>query len=148
MTSLTIDAEARQVATGVREANLPKAEWTHRAHWLAAFVIAIEEDDPAAAMAKAIPLYNEAVGTANTDTEGFHATITFACMAAAQILITDGHAATVAQRVDQLMTGPLGGLAWLERHYSKPLLWSVQARRTIVEPDLRPLSDLRASLAG
>lgn len=148
MTSLRIDNEARRIATGLRRANLPKHAWTHRAHWPAALVFAIEEENPAAAMAQAIPPYNEAVGTPNTDTEGFHATITFACMQAAQVIVAESPAITVAERVNQMMTGPLGGLGWLERHYSKPRLWSANARRSVVEPDLLPFTSLPSSLSG
>ena len=74
----TLDAEAGRIADGLEQATLPRAEWTHRAHVLAATAL-VRRHGGAEALARlrlAIPRYNEATGTANTDTSGYHDTLT------------------------------------------------------------------------
>lgn len=57
---------------------LPKAEWTHAAHLTAGacFVHQLGETAAVEHMRLCIPRYNESVGGKNTDTSGYHDTIT------------------------------------------------------------------------
>ena len=62
-----------------RAGALPKPSWTHAAHvavcaWHAYGSVAA--DEVFAAMKRGIVAYNEAVGTANTPTSGYHETLT------------------------------------------------------------------------
>jgi hypothetical protein len=57
---------------------LPKSAWTHVAHLRVGLwhVRRLGETGALTALRSAISSYNEAVGTANTDTSGYHETLT------------------------------------------------------------------------
>ncbi len=56
---------------------LPKSEWTHEMHLMIGFYMVITHKNEAMAhIRQAIWAYNEAVGTINSDTSGYHETIT------------------------------------------------------------------------
>ncbi|MEO1656879.1 MAG: hypothetical protein AAFR65_04090 [Pseudomonadota bacterium] len=135
------DDEISEVVRQLQDCTLPKDEWTHAAHWAAALAIASAEDEPFAVMAATIPPYNEAVGGQNTDTEGYHDTITYACMALAEMVVGEAEGRSLSDIHAAVMASPLGGMDWLKRHHSPEILWSVAARRKAVEPDLAPLKD-------
>ena len=136
-----IDSEAEALARAFRDFTLPKAGWTHRAHWTVALVFLLTEDEPGPAIASAIARYNEATGTPNTDRGGFHATITEASMRVAGMALgTLPRETTVSAAVERLMASRFGTMAWLAEHYSDGLLWSVEARRAWREPNLAPLT--------
>jgi hypothetical protein len=76
----------------------------------------------------------------NSDSEGYHETITR--------LFLDGVRQFVAQAdatgplhdlVNQLLLSPTGQRDWPLRFYSRERLFSVEARRHFVDPDLEPL---------
>ena len=85
--SLTValtDDDIARIATGVIDRTLPKSEWTHAAHFAAAVWVLTRPDmDAARDMPGLIRAYNTATGVANTDTEGYHETITLASIRAA-----------------------------------------------------------------
>jgi hypothetical protein len=60
------------------DSTLPKSRWTHEAHLAvgAHYVFRLGEDAAMDAMRKRVRFYNEAVGTANTATSGYHETLT------------------------------------------------------------------------
>ena len=91
-------------------------------------------------MAPVIRRYNEAVGVPNSDTRGYHATITEASLrATAQALAEAGPDAPLAPVLAALLASPLGQSRWLLAHWSEPRLMSLAARRGWLEPDLAPL---------
>jgi len=144
MTTLTFSSESEihRIGLGVIDLTLPKAEWTHAAHFAAAlWLMRYRPDiDAAARMPGMIRAYNEATGVANTDTEGYHETITQASLRAARDWLDGNDPQTpVFVLVNALMTSPLGRSDWLLAHWSRPRLFSVTARRQWVDPDLDPL---------
>ena len=134
------DAVAR-IAHGVIARTLPKPEWTHAAHFAA--VLWLLRTRPVAVVVAEMPglirAYNVATETPNTDTGGYHHTITLASVRAAADFLGryradhDLHAI-----VDDLMASPLGSPGWLLDYWSKARLFSVEARRSWAEPDLQP----------
>jgi len=72
------DADIERVALGLQDHALPKAQWTHAGHFAAALWLLRRrpEIDPPREMPAMIRSYNEAVGGVNSDTEGYHETIT------------------------------------------------------------------------
>jgi hypothetical protein len=133
------DAIAR-IGTGLISRSLPKKDWTHAAHWAAAFWLLSRHGDAAMQqMPDLIRAYNEAVGVANTDSGGYHETITQASLRAARAWL----AAHTGEPLHAALTAFLAmGYAdpqWLLTHWSKVTLFSVAARRSWVEPDLQPL---------
>lgn len=136
------DAAIASLAQRMIERSLPKAEWTHRGHWALALWLTRHRPDLAAGdhVRQLITRYNEATGTPNCDSEGYHHTITLASMrAAADLLRASAPDAPLAPVLDGLMASPLGKPEWLLRHWRRETLFSVKARRDWAEPDLAPL---------
>src|SRR5258707_130291 len=80
------DDEIAAIGVGLLDLSLPKPRWTHAAHFAAAlWLISCRQDlDASRDMPGFIRAYNEATGVANTDTEGYHETITQASLRAAR----------------------------------------------------------------
>lgn len=139
MTSLN-DADIDRIAHGVIARTLPKAAWTHEAHFAAAiWMIARHGDDAFAMMPGLIRAYNEATNTPNTDTGGYHETITQASLRAARSVLRAHEGAALSSVLDALTAREFGASGWLMAYWRKETLFSVEARRTWVEPDLQPL---------
>lgn len=138
----TDHAELAAIADGVIARTLPKPAWTHAAHFAAAVWIVARRPDLVAErdMPGLIRAYNEATDTPNTDTGGYHETITQASLAAVRAFLsglppeTPPHAA-----LNALLASELGNKDWPLAYWSRERLFSVEARRGWVEPDLAPL---------
>jgi hypothetical protein len=136
------DDDIERLARGVIDGSCPKAEWTHAAHFaVALWILRHGPDRPAeTVLADIIRSYNEATGVRNTDTSGYHETITQASIRAARAWLgryPGSH--PLHDLIDLLMETPLGSSKWVLSHWSKEGLFSVEARRFWVEPDLRTL---------
>jgi hypothetical protein len=86
-----------------------------------------------------IRAYNEATGVANDDTQGYHDTITFASLRAGNAWLAARAGVALHRVLGELLASDLGRSDWLLTYWSRPVLFSVSARRTWVEPNLRPL---------
>lgn len=120
--------------------HLPREHWTHEAHLIAGFWYAWRLPMPAALdeVRTRIRAHNEAVGTANTDTGGYHESITRLYMHAIASHVAAHRALGFEESLRQLLASPIAARDWPLRHYSSERLFSVAARRGWVEPDLRP----------
>lgn len=138
---LLTDAEIERIATGFVARDLPKHDWTHAAHFAATlWLLRYDGERLEERLPGLIRAYNESVGGENTDTAGYHETITQASLrAAADHLARFPADAPLSVVLGDLLAGDLGGSAWILRHWSKDRLFSVKARREWVEPDLAPL---------
>ena len=132
------DDSIRHIGEGLLARTLPRPEWTHEAHLAACAWILLERPDiaPERDLPHIIRRYNESVGGVNSDTEGYHETIT-----QLYIRTVRGHLATtegqgLAARVNALLLAPEGRRDWLLRLYSSDFLFSKAARLGWVEPDL------------
>lgn len=140
--SLTNDLAIERVALGVIDRSLPKSEWTHEGHfaaalWLCRFHPELTHAD---AIRTLISTYNDATNTPNTDTGGYHHTITLASMRAAQHFLYDyAFEVSLNTVLSRLMASRFGKSDWLLVHWSREVLFSVLARRSWVDPDLSPL---------
>jgi hypothetical protein len=135
------DDEILFIAEGLIERSLPKAAFTHAAHFSAALwlltrhpVNEVQRDMPGL-----IRAFNEAVGGANTATDGYHETITQASIRAAAWFLAASQGRPLYATANALMASPFGKPEWLLAFWSKPRLFSVEARRTWVEPDIQSL---------
>ena len=133
--------EVEAIGSGLLTCTLPKSSWTHSAHfaatlWLLEFH---PEIDPTRAMPEFIRAYNEATGSANSDTSGYHETITQASIRAARAFRAARSGLVLFEVCNALMASPLGKSDWILAYWSRPTLFSVEARRTWVEPDIQPL---------
>lgn len=136
------DREIQAIGQGLLDSTLPKAAWTHAAHLAAAaWLLAVRTDiDAPARMPDIIRAYNEATGTANTDSGGYHHTITLASLrAVADFLARQPAGTPLHVACEHLLTSPFGARDWLLRYWSQEVLFSVEARRGWIAPDLAPL---------
>lgn len=131
------EAAVRAVGLGLLDRSLPKARWTHAGHFAAALWLLRE--GRAGEMPELIRAYNTAVGTANTDSSGYHETITLASLAGACRILAATGGAPLHEALAQLMAGPMGRPDWLLSYWAHDRLFSVEARRGWVEPDVKPL---------
>ena len=141
MTPFDSDGQIERIGRGLIDCSLPKPQWTHAAHFAAAFWILgqptmlAERDMPGL-----IRAYNEATGVANTDASGYHATITLASLHAARRWLAARPDTPLHVALNELLASPFGRSDWLLSHWSRERLFSVAARREWAEPDLRPLA--------
>ena len=137
----TSEAQIHRIGNGLIERSLPKAEWTHAAHFAAALWLLRYRPgwDASRRMRDLIRAYNESTGVANTPASGYHETITQASLRAAGALLARHEPSVPIYAVaNALMASPLGRSDWLLAYWSKPRLFSVEARREWVAPDLQP----------
>jgi len=139
--SFASDEEIAAIGRGVLDLSLPKPLWTHEAHFAAAlWLISCRQDlDASRDMPGFIRAYNEATGVANTDTDGYHETITQASLRAARSFLRQNPGRSLCAVCNALTASPLGRSDWLLAYWTRERLFSVDARRRWVEPDLKPL---------
>lgn len=133
------DAAVRRVGEGLLDRTLPRGEWTHEAHLGSCLWLLRERHDIdlPRRMPAIIAGYNEAVGGVNSDTEGYHETITqaYICLVGVWLAAND-RGQSLAELVNGLLRSPVGRRDALLAHYSRERLFSVAARKAWVEPDL------------
>jgi hypothetical protein len=136
----TSDDEIVTIGNGLLDRTLPKAAWTHAAHFGATIWLLTShpELDISLAMPSLIRAYNETTGVLNTDTSGYHETITQASIRACRAFIAGRTPGSLFEVCNALMTSPLGKPDWLLAYWSKPHLFSTEARRTWMAPDIQP----------
>ena len=134
------DAAVRRVGEGLLARSLPRPEWTHEAHLAVCAWLILERPDllPERDLPGLIRGYNESVGGVNSDTEGYHETITQASIRGVRRALARG-AGTLAERVNALLFAPEGRRDWALNFWTRERLFSIAARRSWVEPDLAPL---------
>ena len=120
---------------------LPKERWTHGAHLLtgACYVHGLGRDAALEKMRVCVRRYNESVGGKNTDTSGYHETITVMW-----IRLLDG----LRREVGAMERAEFARLAVerfvrekdvFKRYYDFDVVGSVEARRVWMEPNLMEL---------
>jgi hypothetical protein len=135
------EAAMERLATGMMECSLPKEEWTHAAHFASTLWLMVRrpEMDLTVEMPRLIRRYNASVGGENTETAGYHETITQASLRAARRFLKEREGISLCEVGRELMASPLGKSDWLMEYWTRERLFSVEARREWVEPDLRGL---------
>ncbi len=132
------DAAIRRVGEGFLACTLPKSEWTHEAHLATCAWILLER--PEIALTRDLPQlirrYNESVGGVNSDSEGYHETITQVSIRAVRAALARDEGKGLCERVNALLLAEEGRRDWALRSYSRALLFSREARLGWVEPDL------------
>jgi hypothetical protein len=141
-TPFTCDAEVIAIGEGVAARTLPKPAWTHAAHFAAAVWLVRRRPDlvPERDMPGLIRAYNTATGVANTDSEGYHETITQASLRATRAFLAALPAGTpLFAACNALLATDLGRPDWLLAYWTRERLFSAEARRGWVEPDVEVL---------
>jgi len=134
------DEAIRRVGEGFLLCTLPKPEWTHEAHIATTSWIILERPDicPERDLPDLIRRYNESVGGVNSDTEGYHETITQLFIRTLRLSLAASDGKVLHARVNAILLAPQGRRDWPLRFYSRERLFSMDARRGWVEPDLAP----------
>jgi 1-acyl-sn-glycerol-3-phosphate acyltransferase len=144
-------SELDDLAARFRARSLPAAEWTHVAHLAigAWHVRRYGADGALRRLRSGIRRLNEAHGTPNSDTRGYHETVTRAYVELiAAFLAKRPRDEAPDASVRALLASPLAGKDALLAFYSRDRLLSTAARRRWTEPDLHPLSVAPAALAA
>lgn len=131
------------LAARFERAAIPREEWTHAAH-LTIGVWHVHRFGPEGAierLRRGIRALNDRHGTANTESSGYHETITIAYVRLIDLFLSAGDAgAPLERRVEQLLASPLADRAHLLQFWSRERLMSPAARAAWTPPDLSPLA--------
>ena len=136
------DEAVAHVGEGLLARSLPREEWTHEAHLAATTYLILRhpEIDLDAELPGIIRRYNESVGGVNDDTQGYHDTITRAFLRGVRLFLEEADVTRpVHELANELLLSPMGRRDWPLRFYSRERLFSVEARRAFVAPDLAAL---------
>lgn len=136
------DATIAHIAEGLLARTLPRAEWTHEAHLAATLYLLLRRPDVNldAELPGIIRAYNESVGGVNSDSEGYHETITRTFLHGVRLFLGEADPRQPLHAlVNELLLSPMGARDWPLRFYSPERLFSVDARRSFIPPDLAAL---------
>jgi hypothetical protein len=139
---VSLFADLDGLATRFAACRLPREEWTHQAH-LAVGMWHVDRygaDEALARLRAGIRQLNDSHGTPNSETRGYHETITRAhVQLLSEFLDSCPAALPLNERVTRLLASPIADKAALLQFYSRERLMSAQARAAWVEPDILPL---------
>ena len=138
----TSDSEVERIGEGLVARSLPRADWTHEAHLAATTYLLLRRPDIDldVELPGIIRSYNESVGGVNDDTQGYHETITRTFLHGVRLFLAEADPREpLHDLVNELLLSPMGRRDWPLRFYSPERLFSVEARRAFVAPDLRAL---------
>jgi len=136
------DAEIEHLGEGLLARTLKREEWTHEAHLGATTYLLLRRSDVDvdAELPGIIRRFNESVGGVNSDSEGYHETITRVFLHGVRLFLAEADdSEPLHELVNELLLSPMGRRDWPLRFYSRELLFSVEARRRFVPPDLAAL---------
>ena len=145
------DGAVKRIGEGLIACTLTRPEWTHEAHLAACLYIVAERPDIAAErdLPALIRSFNESVGGVNSDSEGYHETITQCFLRGVRGFLERTDAGLpLVEKVNGLLSCAEGRRDWPLRFYSAELLFSKEARLGWVEPDLAALPGLKKSAPG
>lgn len=136
------DAEIAHLGEGLLACTLERAEWTHEAHLGATTYLLLKRRDVDldTELPGIIRRFNESVGGVNSDGEGYHETITRVFLHGVRLFLEGADLRKpLRDLVNELLLSAIGKRDWPLRFYSRERLFSVEARRHFVEPDLQAL---------
>jgi hypothetical protein len=132
--------EVESFINDFENARLSKKRWTHQAHLIAAYwyINKLGFYDGLHTIRERIKRHNESVGTQNTDTSGYHETLTCLYMAAVSQHAVSYSDLSFERSLALLLDSQISDKAWPLSLYSNERLFSARARREWVEPDMQP----------
>ena len=131
-----------RIGEGLLARTLPRVDWTHEAHLAATtYLVTRRPDiDLDEELPGIIRRYNESVGGVNDDTQGYHETITRTYLHGVRLFVAEADRGRLLHElVNDLLRSPIGRRDWPLNFYSAGRLFSVEARRAFVAPDVAPL---------
>ena len=136
------DAEVAHIGEGLAARTLPREEWTHEAHLAATTYLLLRRPDIDldAELPGLIRRYNESVGGVNSDSAGYHETITRVFLHGVRLFLSGSDVAEpLYALINELLLSPIGRRDWPLGFYSPARLFSVEARKHFIEPDIGAL---------
>lgn len=133
-------SEVETLVARFERAEIARECWNHRCHLALAGWLALRHG-PDAALAEiraAILRYNAAQGIENTPTSGYHETVTLYWTGRVVSLLRSRPADDGALAFLNRVLAELGDGTQIFRGYSRERLFSPEARRAYVPPDLTP----------
>ena len=137
------NAEIEHLGEGLLACTLTRSEWTHEAHLAATAYLLLRRPDVDldAELPGIIRRFNESVGGVNSDTEGYHETITRCFLHGVRVFLKEADLSVpLYALVNELLLSPMGRRDWPLRFYSRERLFSVEARCTYIEADLAAMT--------
>jgi hypothetical protein len=131
----TSDAEVEEMVEQFERCVWPYERWTHRCHLAVAFsyLDRLPYAEAVERVRHRIDRYNRTCG----DPNGYHETITLLFMRRVASYRKGSDRVELASAVEELVR--ICSMDWPLSYYSKDRLWSDEAKREWVEPDLREL---------
>jgi len=136
------DAEIVHIGEGMMARTLPRPEWTHEAHLATTTYLLTRRPDIDIdnQLPGFIRRYNESVGGVNSDSEGYHETITRVFLHGIRLFLAEADPKEpLHELVNELLLSPMGRRDWPLRFYTPARLFSVEARRNFIPPDIAAL---------
>jgi hypothetical protein len=133
------ESAIRAVAQGLLDATWPEPDWKHREHCIATLglILFYPEMDLDQELPGIIQRYNVANGGQNTDTSGYHHTMTLLFLNAIRHFVrTLPPGTSPGDAARALLQSPIGTKEYPLRYYSRECIMSKEARRGWVVPDL------------
>jgi hypothetical protein len=136
------DAEIEHLGEGLLACSLKREEWTHEAHLAATTYLLLKRPD--IDLDRELPglirRFNESVGGVNSDSEGYHETITRVFLHGVRLFLSEAHPnEPLHELVNELLLSPMGRRDWPLRFYSPAKLFSLEGRREFIAPDIAAL---------
>ncbi len=131
------DEEVKRLVKAFEERTLTKDEWTHAAHLTVGLYYCLNYPFAVAKnlMSDGILWLNDAHGTPNTDTSGYHETLTMFWLLTIEEFLGKTKCGSLAETANHLIASCDTKLP--SRFYSREFLFSREARARYVEPDLK-----------
>lgn len=143
-------AQIMEIASGVRDCTYPAARFHHREHCLATayFLQAYPQTDWRQELPELIRRYNESMGGANTEDAGYHETITQFYIDAIEDFLNRHAGESIDAACAALLASPIAGKNFALEFYSRERLFSREARRCYLPPDLKPFRAAPPTTSG
>jgi hypothetical protein len=138
MSTFRTYAEVSSLIADLEGERLPKERWTHEAHLAAGlwYVWHLGADGALLQLRRRIARHNVSVGTPNTDSSGYHETITRLYIRGIADLILPGTQEHFDCALVRVLESALSNSTWPLSLYTKDRLFSPTARKEWLCPDL------------
>jgi hypothetical protein len=135
------EEEIRAIVDGFRNRTLPAAAWTHEAHLITGlwFSYTYSHLETICHLRSGIIAYNISTGGENTPERGYHETLTLFWCRILHDFMEKNRTLTLVEACSNLLNSPWSSKELPFQYYSRETLFSMKARATWVQPDLKTL---------
>jgi len=119
--------------------NLPKEHWTHEAHLKVGLwhLLSHNPEEALLLLRTRITALNEFHGIINSDTNGYHETLTTFYVQVISAYLANANVADPIELLAEGLISLFGSRGLPLKYYSREVLFSKKARREFVSPDLQ-----------